>query len=215
MVNVGERVIGTETVKYPDFFDAIGRPDLEKKITPETPWVSVSMEVAFGQMPFTGGMGVLTGDELHQAEKLGVPFVVLTLACSQRLRQRLEGFYQKEEYETLVPEGLGLEEKGQVEIKVNDRFVPLEVWYQQVGRGGIVALYESGLRELYYGENDSEHRLYQEVVLGFGGHKALKVKELGLSPAVLHLNESAKVFSAVAYLDEAISDGMTFEEALD
>src|SRR3989339_107199 len=201
---------------YSRFLDAIGRPGLKEVITRKTPWVSASMEVAYAQMPFTGGMGILTGDELHQAEKLGIPFVVSTLAYSQRWRQRLEGFYQKEDYEALTPEDLGLvirKDLGQVEIRVNDESVHLDICQKQVGNGSIVALYEEGLRDLYYGSNESQHRLYQEVVLGFGGHEALK--RLELSPAILHLNESAKVFSAVAFLDEAVSSGMTFEEALD
>ena len=88
------------------------------------------MEVAYAQMPFTGGMGILTGDELHQAEKLGIPFVVSTLAYSQRWRQRLEGFYQKEDYEALTPKDLGLvirKDLGQVEIRVNDESVHLDI----------------------------------------------------------------------------------------
>ncbi|KKR25618.1 MAG: hypothetical protein UT55_C0036G0008 [Candidatus Peregrinibacteria bacterium GW2011_GWE2_39_6] len=64
---------------YSRFLDAIGRPGLKEVITRKTPWVSASMEVAYAQMPFTGGMGILTGDELHQAEKLGIPFRSLNL----------------------------------------------------------------------------------------------------------------------------------------
>ncbi|MBR3143596.1 glycogen/starch/alpha-glucan phosphorylase, partial [Candidatus Saccharibacteria bacterium] len=58
----------------------------------------------------------------------------------------------------------------------------------------------------------SDHRLYQEVSLGFGGYIALKL--LGLKPAIMQLNEVATFFAALARLDELVSNGMDFYEAV-
>ena len=65
---------------------------------------------------------------------------------------------------------------------------------------------------MYSGESGSDHRLYQEVSLGFGGYQALKL--VGLRPAVIQLNEVATFFAAVARLDELVSSGMDFYEAV-
>jgi len=210
---VAVETLGRKTEeRQPSFFDAISKSDLKEILTPRTPWVSISMEVAVDQLPFTGGMGILEGDKLLQAEKSQVPWVVVTLAYSERWRQRIENLSQRELFEKLEPEDLGLERVAMTTIKTNGDTVSLDICRQQGGSVEVIALYEPNLRELYYGSNDDQHRLYQEVVLGFGGHNALKV--LTLEPAVLHLNESAKVFSAVAYLDKLMGEGVSFEEAL-
>ena len=187
----------------PNYLDLIGRTDLKEVLTPCTPWVSVSMEVAYDKIPFTGGMGILAGDIFLQAEKSSIPMVVLTLAYSSRISQKLEDFNQVDVLKKINPEDLGLELVGRTSIKVNNELVLLDICQKNVNKGSIIALYEEGLKDLYYGSNYSEHRLYQEVVLGFGGHRALK--KLNLNPAGIHLNESSKVFSAIAILDEAVS----------
>ena len=197
----------------PNYLDLIGRTDLKEVLTPCTPWVSVSMEVAYDKIPFTGGMGILAGDIFLQAEKSSIPMVVLTLAYSSRISQKLEDFNQVDVFKKINPEDLGLELVGRTSIKVNNELVLLDICQKNVNKGSIIALYEEGLKDLYYGSNYSEHRLYQEVVLGFGGHRALK--KLNLNPAGIHLNESSKVFSAIAILDEAVSSGMSLDQALD
>ena len=58
----------------------------------------------------------------------------------------------------------------------------------------------------------SDHRLYQEVALGFGGYAALKL--IGLKPAIMQLNEVATFFAALARLDELARNGMDFYEAV-
>ena len=57
-----------------------------------------------------------------------------------------------------------------------------------------------------------DHRLYQEVALGFGGYKALKL--VGIKPAVIQLNETATIFAALARLDELCANGMNLYEAI-
>lgn len=199
------------------FLDEIGRPELKEVLTPGTPWVSVSMEVGVDRLPFTGGLGVLEGDKLLQAELSGIPYTALTLAYSKRWKQRLEEYYQIEDFETVTPEDLGLERIGKTSIKMigwqgEEITKEVDICRKSFGSAQVVALYTPDLREVYYGSNDSEHRLFQQVVLGFGGQKALD--SLNLSPSMIQVNESAPVFSAIAYLDKLVQNGLDFDEAL-
>ena len=65
---------------------------------------------------------------------------------------------------------------------------------------------------MYSDTSGSDHRLYQEVSLGFGGYAALKL--IGIKPAIIQLNEVATFFAALARLDELTSNGMDFYEAV-
>ena len=84
--------------------------------------------------------------------------------------------------------------------------------YCSLGSTRFLCVTEPNFGELYSGESGSDHRLYQEVALGFGGYQALKL--VGLRPAVIQLNEVATFFAAVARLDELVSSGMDFYEAV-
>lgn len=206
-----------ERHKRRPYLDEIGRPELKEVLTPNTPWVSVSMEVGVDRLPFTGGLGALEGDKLLQAKKSGIPYIALTLAYSQRWTQSLENYSQIENYETVTPEDLGLKRIGKTSIKIigwqgEEIVKKVDICQKSFGSAQVLALHTPDLREVYYGSNDSEHRLFQQVVLGFGGQKALD--SLGLSPSMIQVNESAPVFSAIAYLDKLVQEGMVFDEAI-
>ena len=81
-----------------------------------------------------------------------------------------------------------------------------------MGSSRFLCITEPNFGEMYSGESGSDQRLYQEVSLGFGGYQALKA--VGLRPAVIQLNEVATFFAAVARLDELVSSGMDFYEAV-
>src|SRR5690606_38430988 len=76
----------------------------------------------------------------------------------------------------------------------------------------ILSITEPGIGELYQGDNSGDHRLYQEIALGFGGYKAMK--ELGIKPAAMQLNEAPTVFAVIAELDEMCQNGSNIDEAL-
>ncbi len=88
----------------------------------------------------------------------------------------------------------------------------LEVIEKEFGSTRILAITEPNFGELYSGDSCGDHRLYQEVALGFGGYQALKLA--GLKPAIMQLNEVATFFAALARLDELASNGMDFYEAV-
>ena len=106
----------------------------------------------------------------------------------------------------------GFEFIDTVRIKTATTAVELEVIEKQLGSSRFLCITEPNFGELYSGESGSDHRLYQEVALGFGGYQALKL--VGLRPAVIQLNEVATFFAAVARLDELVSSGMDFYEAV-
>lgn len=201
-----------------DFLEDIEREDAKEELTTTTSYSSVSLEVGVGKLSFTGGLGVLEGDKLLQAEKSKIPYTALTLAYSERWTQRLEHYFQIEDYETITPEDLGLKRVGKTSINIigwHGEHIEkeIDICQKEYGSARVVALYSPDLREVYYGSNDSEHRLFQQVVLGFGGQKALD--SLGLSPSLFQVNESAPVFSAIAHLDKLVQEGMEFDKALE
>lgn len=217
-VDASTLLANKEDHRYVHYLDRIGRPDLKEVLTLKTPYVSVSLEVGAHKMPFTGGLGVLEGDKLLQAELSGIHYTALTLAYSERWTQRLEDYYQKEDFEPITPEDLDLERIGRTSVNIigwNGEHITknIDICRKSFGNAQILALYSPDLKEVYYGNNNSEHRLFQQVVLGFAGQKALD--DLNLSPSVIQVNESAPVFSAIAHLDKLVTSGLSFDEALE
>ena len=88
----------------------------------------------------------------------------------------------------------------------------LNIFQKILGSTRFLTMGESNFGELYAGDGSGDHRLYQEVSLGFGGYKALKM--VGLKPSVIQLNETATIFAAVARLDELVRNGMNLYEAI-
>ncbi|QWQ32109.1 hypothetical protein KOY48_04510 [Candidatus Minimicrobia naudis] len=88
----------------------------------------------------------------------------------------------------------------------------LSIFKKLLGSTQFVTISEPNFGQLYEGEGSGDHRLYQEVALGFGGYKALKL--LGIKPAVIQLNETATIFAALARLDELCANGMNLYEAI-
>ncbi|MCB0153721.1 MAG: alpha-glucan family phosphorylase, partial [Anaerolineae bacterium] len=58
---------------------------------------------------------------------------------------------------------------------------------------------------------DQEMRIAQEMVLGIGGVRALRV--LGIKPAVYHMNEGHSAFMVLERARELVAGGMTFAQA--
>lgn len=198
--------------KQTDFFDEIKRPDIRNKLTSFSPWTYFSMEIGLPNFSFAGGLGILAGDIFLEAGKLGIPFAGITLFYPVWWKQHVKDFTLTEEYGEVIPENLNFIKENEIVIYANNDCVPLSVYSKEMNKAKIITLFEPGLKELYHGDSRSEHRLYQEVVLGFGGYIA--VRKMGLRPSLVHLNESSTVFAAVAYLDDLCSNGATLDQAL-
>ena len=197
-----------------EFYSAIKREKMTHKLSPERPycyWTIETYDKSNG-IRGGGGLGVLAADMRRVAEQLSVPFVLVTPFYPWESHQRMEDMKQIDFHTEQHYKDFGFEFIDTVRIKTATTAVELEVIEKQLGSSRFLCITEPNFGELYSGESGSDHRLYQEVALGFGGYQALKL--VGLRPAVIQLNEVATFFAAVARLDELVSSGMDFYEAV-
>ncbi len=197
-----------------EFYSAIKREKMTHKLSPERPycyWTIETYDKSNG-IRGGGGLGVLAADMRRVAEQLSVPFVLVTPFYPWESHQKMEDMKQIDFHTEKNYRDFGFEFIDTVHIKTATTAVELEVIEKQLGSTRFLCITEPNFGELYSGESGSDHRLYQEVALGFGGYQALKL--VGLRPAVIQLNEVATFFAAVARLDELVSSGMDFYEAV-
>lgn len=198
-----------------EFYDLINRSNLTHQLSSSRPYVYWTMEIydKSNGIKGGGGLGVLAADTRRVAEKLEVPFVVVTPFYRSELHQKIEGLAQGEYSEKVSPRDYGFEYID--EVMVSSRGfadASLSVFRKTLGSTQFITISEPNFGQLYEGDGSGDHRLYQEVALGFGGYKALKL--VGIKPAVIQLNETATVFAALARLDELCSNGMNLYEAI-
>ncbi|KNX36646.1 alpha-glucan family phosphorylase [Luteipulveratus halotolerans] len=186
---------------------------------------------------YSGGLGILAGDHLKSASDLGVPIVGIGLFYktgyfSQSLSR--DG-WQQETYPLHDPDNLPLslvrEHDGSpalVSLRLPEgRLLRAHIWKAQVGRVPLLLLdsdvdgNDDAARELtsrLYG-GGGDHRLQQELLLGVGGVRALRIwsRLTGApEPEVYHCNEGHAGFLGVERISELVSQrGLTFDEALE
>ncbi|NMR21536.1 alpha-glucan family phosphorylase [Cellulomonas fimi] len=186
---------------------------------------------------YSGGLGILAGDHLKSASDLGVPIVgVGLLYGAGYFKQALtRDGWQVETYPVLDPDGLPLtlvrEEDGSPALVTVDlpggRVLHAHLWMAAVGRVPLLLL-DSNVPEnddaarkvtdrLYGG--GGEHRLQQELLLGVGGVRALRVWSRltgAAEPEVYHTNEGHAGFLGVERIRELVAaKGLEFDEALE
>ena len=184
---------------------------------------------------YSGGLGILAGDHLKSASDLGVPLVgVGLLYQAGYFKQSLSrDGWQQETYPVLDPNGLPLtllrEEDGtpaRISLPLpNGRHLMAQIWRADVGRVPLLLLDADvrgnddaarGITDRLYG-GGGDHRLQQELLLGMGGVKALRVFERltgAPAPEVFHTNEGHAGFLGVERIRELMDTGMNWEEAL-
>jgi starch phosphorylase len=149
---------------------------------------------------YSGGLGVLAGDHIKSASDLDIPLVGVGLFYGQGyFRQRL------------------------VEVQIDTRqgSIRAKVWRVKVGRCDLLLLdsdvegnhpEDRELTSRLYG-GDRRIRIRQELLLGVGGLRALR--ELGITPGVLHLNEGHSGFAVLEGIRMRMEDeGISFERAV-
>jgi starch phosphorylase len=179
---------------------------------------------------YSGGLGVLAGDHIKSASDLDIPLIGIGLFYSQGyFRQRLdrEGWQQEQYLQTDVsqlPMEPAIGKNGEpvaVELVTRSGIIHAKVWRAKVGRCDLLLL-DSNVegnapedRELtsrLYG-GDGRVRIRQELLLGVGGFRALKA--MGITPAVLHLNEGHSGFAVLdAIANRMQEEGLSFEQAV-
>ncbi|MBN1907278.1 MAG: alpha-glucan family phosphorylase [Deltaproteobacteria bacterium] len=178
---------------------------------------------------YSGGLGILSGDHLKSSSDLNIPLVGVGLLYQEGyFSQYLSNDgWQMERYPvndfnnmpvTLVrdPEGKPIT----VSVEFKGEKVDILIWRANVGRVPLYLLdtntplnspeISRTTAQLYGG--DREMRIRQEIVLGIGGIRALKV--LGIDPTVIHMNEGHSAFSALERINiYRRENGLTFDEA--
>ncbi len=204
-----------------DFYAAINREHLQKALSPERPYTYWTIELYDKKNGIRGGggLGVLAADTRRVAEQMNVPLTLITPFYPSEQHQRCSissdgGFSFQNSTESIPVDykDYGFTFLDTVNIKANRGLVKLDVIEKVLGSTRLLCITEPGFGELYSGDSGGDHRLYQEVALGFGGYQALKLA--GLKPAIMQLNEVATFFAALARLDELASNGMDFYEAV-
>lgn len=179
---------------------------------------------------YSGGLGNVAGDQLTAANDLGVPVTAVGLLWQH-------GYFRQEitaagEQQALYPVNdthhmpvcpLYRPDGGIVRLPIHLPGVALWIraWQAKVGRNRLLLLDTNDpanppqirliTSELYGG--DSESRIRQEIILGIGGWRLLR--EIGIVPDVLHLNEGHAAFAVLERARDHVREHkVPFEVAL-
>ncbi|HJS28960.1 MAG TPA: alpha-glucan family phosphorylase [Anaerolineales bacterium] len=179
---------------------------------------------------YAGGLGVLSGDHLKEASDMGLPMVGIGFLYTRGyVKQRIteDGWQENIDFSLQVgdaPISPLLDSDGnplKVSISLPDREIHARLWEVRVGR---IPLYlmDSDIPEnshedrsltirLYSG--DPERRIVQEMLLGIGGVRAIRL--LGFKPEIWHMNEGHSAFLVLECAREYVSAGQSFDVALE
>jgi starch phosphorylase len=198
-------------------------------------YFSPEFGIAAALPQYSGGLGILAGDHLKSASDLGVPIIGVGLFYrSGYFAQSISpDGWQQESYPVLDPDGLPLSvlrhpdgTAAQVALALpGGRALYARIWRVAVGRIPLLLLdtdipeNEDSLRSVtdrLYG-GGGEHRLLQELLLGIGGVRAIKLlTELTDTdePELFHTNEGHAGFLGLERISDLIGEGLSFAEAL-
>ncbi|MFK4336589.1 starch phosphorylase [Kocuria sp. MT07] len=189
---------------------------------------------------YSGGLGILAGDHLKTASDMGIPVVgVGLLYQAGYFKQSLSrDGWQEETYPVLDPDELPLSllreadgSPARVTLPLPDgRSLSAQIWRADVGRVPLLLLDSNipdnddaarNVTDRLYG-GGSDHRLQQELLLGMGGVRALRLHSRltgAPAPEVYHCNEGHAGFLGIERVQELMNPGagaapMTWDEAL-
>ena len=202
-----------------------------KKGEPVVAYFSFEYGIGLSLPIYSGGLGILAGDHLKSASDLNIPLVGIGL-CYQHgyFRQYMtQDGWQQERYPSHDFEEMSIkaakDKNGKdVKFSIDLKGEPLivKVWFVEVGRVTLYLLdtnipenptsFRNITARLYGG--DLEMRLWQEILLGIGGVKALAA--LGLEPSVIHMNEGHSAFAGLERIRIFMTEhGLSFEAAME
>lgn len=179
---------------------------------------------------YGGGLGILSGDFLKAASDLSLPLVGVGIIYkfgyfTQRIAldgNQEELFLEFDNHLIPIRDLCDPESKKvYVQMKILKEDLKVKLWQIEVGQTKLILL-DTDIEEnpphlraitqhqLYVADRDK--RLQQELVLGFGGVKALE--SLKIEPKIYHLNEGHSAFSVIARLQRLMTEKkLTFSEA--
>jgi len=176
---------------------------------------------------YSGGLGVLAGDHVKAASDLGVPLVGVGMLYRRFFSQTVDpDGNQQHNYLNMPlvrrPLRRVLDRHGHAltaRIALPGRRVAVGAWRLDVGRVPVLLL-DTDLAENDPADRPISHLLYvrsremrlaQEIVLGIGGVRI--VEDLGLNPAVWHVNEGHSALGLLDRLSTEVQAGSSFDEA--
>ena len=170
---------------------------------------------------YSGGLGILSGDHLKSASDLGLPFVAIGLLYKNGyFHQKIDvNGVQCCEYKNIDLYNLPIlpvkdenEEDVILEMELLGKPLFIKLWQITVGRIKLYLMdtdieqntpeYREITLRLYGG--DKEMRIRQEIVLGMGGVKALKI--LGYKPTLYHMNEGHSSFLTLELIQNIMTE---------
>ena len=180
---------------------------------------------------YSGGLGILAGDYLKESSDMNVNMVAVGLLYrygyfTQKITPQGNQVAEYNAQDFLkIPAEPVTDADGKwitVSTQMPGREMHARIWKVGVGRTDLYLLdtdFEDNLPEdcqvtyqLYGG--DWENRLKQEILLGIGGIRALRV--LGIHPAIYHSNEGHAAFIGLERLREYMYEQkMDFSEAME
>jgi starch phosphorylase len=198
---------------------------------PAIAYFSLEFGVSLCLPIYSGGLGILAGDHLKSASDLNVPLCGIGLAYAQgyfRQYMNLDG-WQQERYPDYDFEQMPIRtartpsgEQAKVYLTIGERPLAAQIWEANVGRINLFLLDTNipenpqdfrNITARLYGGN-LEMRLWQEILLGIGGVKALNI--LGLNPRVIHMNEGHSAFAGLERVRLLMKENkLSFEVALE
>jgi starch phosphorylase len=177
---------------------------------------------------YAGGLGVLSGDHAKEASDLGLPFVGIGFFYSEGYFTQYitedgwqEARYTRHPFEDL-PVMPVVDEDGKpvtISVELPGREVYARLWEIHVGRVPVYMLdtnidpnspADKALSARLY-SSDLDLRISQEVLLGIGGVRALRI--MGYNPTVWHMNEGHAAFLVLERLRELVEAGHPITEA--
>src|SRR6187401_826683 len=177
---------------------------------------------------YSGGLGILAGDHMKTASDMALPFIGVGLLYRKGyFRQQIDADgHQEHNYPDYDLNRLPLSRVQDrnglpltVTVELPGRDLSIAVWLAQVGRVPVLlldtdvaenAVEDRPITHILY-VRGREMRLHQELVLGIGGVRA--IRELGLAPAVWHLNEGHSAFLLAERAREFVADGTSLDDA--
>ena len=177
---------------------------------------------------YAGGLGVLSGDTCKEAADMGLPMIAIGFMYPQgyfHQHVNAEG-WQEEQYQQLnfeespISPCLWSDRCGPLlKMQLGDRSIFVGAWLVHLG-GLNLYLMDTNIEEnspedrllsnrLYTA--DKEQRIQQEIILGIGGVRLLRV--LGMKPTIWHANEGHTSFMLLERIREEVELGRSFDEA--
>lgn len=179
---------------------------------------------------YSGGLGVLAGDVIREANVAGIPLVGIGLFYKEGyfrqiitdtgVQSELPAYHELANLPiSIVTDATGAEMR--IKMYIGNRIIVVRTWKYMEGNTPVYLL-DTDLPEnmeldrrltLSLYPTDNEWRIQQEIILGIGGVKLLH--HLGIAPGVYHLNEGHSAFAILEIAHKYLKNHpVSFSEAL-